>query len=383
MFSFIILTFALDKANIFMAILFDIPINKPFDPSSLKVEVKNTTVGQLADMLKNGMIDMQPDFQRHGDLWSNGKKSRLIESIILGLPIPSFYFYIDTNKEQWVVIDGLQRLCSINDFMVEKTLKLTALQLLGKTHNKRSFEDFSYFEQLEMSMRSVTLNVISGASSAEAKYIIFQRINSEGTKLSPAEIRNALFHGRSMELVKKLAESSEFEDATNGRVSKKRLLHYDYVSRFFAFYIQGYKDYMGNKMDFFIGNALERMNNYNGEEDWKNVEKAFFDSLYLCKSLLGDGAFQQPLNETDRKNLDVKSNPISISLFEAMMWSVSHLSDIERQELLKKKSVYIVKYAEMFNDEFLRKELSNGTNQYKSVNYRFNVMERLVNDVLK
>jgi hypothetical protein len=125
------------------------------------------------------------------------------------------------------------------------------------------------------------------------------------------------------------------------------------------------------------------MNNYNGEEDWKNVEKAFFDSLYLCKSLLGDGAFQQPLNETDRKNWDVKSNPISISLFEAMMWSVSHLSDIERQELLKKKSVYIVKYAEMFNDEFLRKELSNGTNQYKSVNYRFNVMERLVNDVLK
>lgn len=366
-----------------MAILFDTPIDKPFDPSSLKVEVKNTTVGQLADMLKNGMIDLQPDFQRHRDLWNNAKKSRLIESIVLGLPLPSFYFYIDSGKEQWVVIDGLQRLCSINDFMVEKTLKLSGLQFLENTHDKRSFEDFSYFEQLEMSMRSVTLNVISGASSAEAKYIIFQRINSEGTKLTPAEIRNALFHGQSMVLVKKLAESSEFENATSGKVSKKRLLHYDYVSRFFAFYIQGYKDYMGNKMDLFIGNALERMNNYTGEEDWRNVEKAFVDSLSLCKSLLGEDAFRQPLNEIDRKNSDAKLNPISISLFEAMMWSVSQLSDQEKEKLLKRKSVYAVKYAEMFNDEFLRKELSNGTNHYKSVNYRFSVMEKLVKDVLK
>ena len=365
-----------------MASLFDTPIIKPFDPSSLKVEVKNTTVGQLADMLKNKMIDLQPDFQRHGDLWSKAKKSRLIESIILGLPLPSFYFYIDESKEKWVVIDGLQRLSSLDDFMVEKKLKLSGLQFLAKSHNKRTFEDFSYFEQLEISMRSVTLNVISGASSAEAKYIIFQRINSEGTKLSPAEIRNALFHGRSMELVKRLAESPEFVDATSSGVSKKRLLHYDYVSRFFAFYIQGYKDYLGNKMDLFIGNALERMNSYTGEGDWAKVENAFIDSLSVCKSLLGKETFRQPLNEMDRKNEDVKSNPISISLFEAMMWSVSQLTETEKQELINRKAIYISKYAEMFKDEFLRKELSNGTNKYKSVNYRFTMMEQLVKEVL-
>ncbi len=366
-----------------MTLLFDAPISKPFDPSSLKVEVKNTTVGQVADMLKNGMIDLQPDFQRHGDLWNKKKKSRLIESIVLGLPLPSFYFYIDENKEKWVVIDGLQRLNSINDFMVERTLKLSGLQFLDGTHKDRGFEDFSYFEQLEMSMRSVTLNVISGASSAEAKYIIFQRINSEGTKLSPAEMRNALFHGRSMELVKRLAESQEFEDATNGGVSKKRLLHYDYVSRFFAFYIQGYNDYKGNKMDLFIGNALDRMNNYDGDADWLEAERVFKDSLSLCKSLLGKGAFRQPLNKMDSKNKIIKSNPISISLFEAMMWSVAHLSENEKRELICKKSSYEIKYAEMFKDESLRKELSNGTNHHKSVNYRFTVMEKLVKDVLK
>lgn len=366
-----------------MASLFDTPINKPFDPSSLRVEVKNTTVGQLADMLKNGMIDLQPDFQRHRDLWNKSKKSRLIESIILGLPLPSFYFYVDATQKKWVVIDGLQRLCSINDFMVARKLKLSGLQFLGQTHNSRNYEDFSYFEQLEMSMRSVTLNLISGASSAEAKYIIFQRINSESTKLSPAEVRNALFHGRSMDLVKRLAESPEFEQATNNGVSKKRLLHFDYVSRFFAFYIQGYEDYMSDRMDYFIGNALERMNRYQGEEDWKKAETVFFESLSICRSLLGKDAFRQPLNETDRKNTDIKSNPISISLFESMMWSVSGLTEEEKQKLLNRKLRYVSGYAGMFKDEFLRKELSDGTNQYKSVNYRFTMMEQLVKNVLK
>lgn len=366
-----------------MASLFDTPISKPFDPASLKVEVKNTTVGQLVDMLKNKMIDLQPDFQRHGDLWNKNKKSRLIESIVLGLPLPSFYFYIDESREKWVVIDGLQRLNSINDFMVEKSLRLSGLQFLVKTHKNRAFEDFSYFEQLEISMRSVTLNVISGTSSVEAKYIIFQRINSEGTKLSPAEMRNALFHGRSMELVKRLAESREFEMATNGRVSKRRLLHYDYVSRFFAFYIQGYSDYIDNKMDLFIGNALERMNNYDGETDWQKAESVFTASLSLCKKLLGNGAFRQPLSDIDSWNNDIRLNPISISLFEAMMWSVSSLTESERQELLDKKTLYESKYVEMFKDESLRKELSNGTNHFKSVNYRFSAMENLVKDILK
>jgi hypothetical protein len=64
------------------------------------------------------------------------------------------------------------------------------------------------------------------------------------------------------------------------------------------------------------------------------------------------------------------------------MWSVSQLTETEKQELINRKAIYISKYAEMFKDEFLRKELSNGTNKYKSVNYRFTMMEQLVKEVL-
>lgn len=91
-----------------MASLFDTAIDKPFDPSSLKVEVKNTTVGQLADMLRNKMIDLQPDFQRHGDLWGPPKKSRLIESLILGLPLPSFYFLLMQTRRSGLLLTGFR-----------------------------------------------------------------------------------------------------------------------------------------------------------------------------------------------------------------------------------------------------------------------------------
>lgn len=366
-----------------MPSLFNTPINSPFDPASLRVEVKNTTIGQLVDMLKRKLINMQPDFQRHGNLWNKDKKSRLIESIILGLPLPSFYFYVDEKDEKWVVIDGLQRLCAISDFMVEQNLKLSGLQFLGEMHNKYQFEDFSYFEQLDMLMRPVTLNVISGASSAEAKYIIFQRINSEGTQLSPAEIRNALFHGKAMDLIRKLAESQEFEKTTNNGVSQKRLLHYDYVSRFIAFYVLGYEDYPSNNMDKFIGNALDVINKDDDEDKMMVLSNVFYNSLSLCYSLLGTDVFRQPLSTKDKKLSIVRSNPISISLFEAMMYSVSVLSVDQQQKLLYRKDRYCRLYYDIFKDEFLQKELSNGTNKYKSVYYRFSKMEELVKSVLK
>ena len=203
-----------------MSGLIPVTIDKPFDPASLKVEVKNSTVDQLRLMLKNNLIDLQPDFQRSPNLWTPQEKSRLIESIILGIPLPSFYFYIDSDKEKWVVIDGLQRLCSIQDFMVEKTLRLKGLEFLRDKCEGKSYDDFSYFDQLNMSMRSVTLNIISGVSSVEAQYIIFKRINSTGTMLSSAEIHNALFHGRAMELGKKMATSCQFQEATHHQVDE-------------------------------------------------------------------------------------------------------------------------------------------------------------------
>ena len=346
----------------------------PFDPSQLKVEVKNTTIGKLCEMLEHDMFDLQPNFQRHPNIWNNSKKSRFIESIILGLPIPSLYFYVDHSSKRWIVIDGLQRLCALKDFVVDQSMHLRNLEFLDK-YSDYSYDDFTYFERVEMSMRDVTLNIISGEASKEAIYLIFKRINSDGVVLKPAEIRNALYCGKGMDFVKSVADSEEFLRVIGTSVSINRMSHYDYVSRFMAFYMNGYESYKEN-MDVFLGEALKYLNDSDGEQ-FGELRDAFFRSLHICCSLLGRNVFRSPIVPENRK-----TNPMSITLFETMMYSVSYLNLADAQRLQNRKEMYVEQYAEMFKDPQLQKLLAQGTGKPNSVYYRFKMMEQLVKNVL-
>ena len=95
-------------------------ITHPFNPNEIEIDTPPYTIGYLVDRLNHKEINMNTEFQRENNLWTNEKQSRLIESILLGLPLPPFYF--DTSNSQWDIIDGLQRCCSIENFCVAKTL---------------------------------------------------------------------------------------------------------------------------------------------------------------------------------------------------------------------------------------------------------------------
>lgn len=95
-------------------------ITKPFNPNDIDVDISTVNLGSLIEQLENDEIDLQPDFQRAADVWNNVKKSRLIESILLGLPLPSFYFSEDPRSQKLSIIDGLQRICAIRDFILKE-----------------------------------------------------------------------------------------------------------------------------------------------------------------------------------------------------------------------------------------------------------------------
>lgn len=105
-------------------------ITHPFNPNDIEIETPPYTVGYLIDHLEHEEINMNTEFQRENNLWTAEKQSKLIESILLGLPLPAFYF--DTSNEKWDIIDGLQRCCSIENFCVKKQLKLTGLEFLAE-----------------------------------------------------------------------------------------------------------------------------------------------------------------------------------------------------------------------------------------------------------
>ena len=105
-------------------------ITHPFNPNDVEIVTPPFSIGFLIDKIEHNEINMYTDFQRKENLWDQQEQSRLIESILLGLPLPAFYF--DAANEQWDIIDGLQRCCTIENFCVKKTLKLKGLEFLAK-----------------------------------------------------------------------------------------------------------------------------------------------------------------------------------------------------------------------------------------------------------
>ena len=349
-------------------------IKEPFDPSTIEVEVKNITIGTLVDMLKNEAIDLEPAFQRKKDLWPDGKKSQLIESILLGLPLPSFYFSIEKDNKKWVVIDGLQRLCTLQKFAVDQTLALKDLEFLNKQYEGKAFKDLEYFERLSFSMLSVTVNILKGNTPPEVKYLIFKRINSAGTPLKPQEIRNALNQGAATRLLDEMASCTLFREMTKG-VSSDRMADKEFITRFFAFYLMEYTSYESN-MDAFLNAAMHQLNQL-APECLEEAKAAFKRSLNACHQLLGDDAFRKPSMEAQRKS------PVSKALFDSLTVSLSRLSNADLKVLTQRKETFKKLYAEIFQDEKLLKTLSEGTGKSKSVAYRFRKIEETIRKTLE
>ena len=196
------------------------------------------------DRLENKEIDLAPVFQRKKDLWDDERQSRLIESLMLRIPIPGFYF--DTVREdEWKVIDGLQRLSAFQNYLVGEPKddsgsdvlvkrKFTGLQYL-KDFNGKTFDQLPRQYIRRIKEASVTVYGVQKGTPDNVVYNIFQRINTGGLKLEDQEIRNAMYHGKASELAERLAEDESFLAATQYSVPSERMLDQEYVIRFMAF----------------------------------------------------------------------------------------------------------------------------------------------------
>jgi hypothetical protein len=348
-------------------------IKEPFKPSSIEVETKNATIGTLIEMLNADLIDLQPGFQRNGFLWNENKMSQLVESIILGLPIPSFYFERDDEKKRWVVIDGLQRLCTLKRLIDEKKpLVFRGMEFIGNLWNGKTYRDFTYYDKVEFGLRPVTLNILKGSTPPGVKFIIFKRINSAGTPLKGAEIRNALFQGKSTELISRLLPV--FHEYTGNRVSSKRMNDRDYITRFMALYLKHRMPGKYQKWDDFLNDMMAVLNR---EEDSviETIAEEFEHAINNCFQIFGDLMFRKPSDNN-------KSNSISMALFDAQMIPMAELSESEVNELMEKKNLLRQEYINLFSDESMQKTLSDGTGHASSVNNRINKIRILIDKVL-
>lgn len=359
----------------------------PFNPEDIKVHAKQFSLRLITDMIDDGDIDLAPDFQRHF-VWNNNQKSKLIESILLRIPLPMFYFSED-DEGRITIVDGLQRLTTIKDF-IENKFPLKDLEYLNESCSGRYYRDedkkvgldakfLRWFNQTQFSV-----NVIDPSSPPKVKYDIFRRINTGGKPLNNQEIRNCLAGTNLRDLLNAMISLPEFKTATDFSIKPTRMDDQEIALRFIMFYellekngnIAEYNGYMDSSLD----DLTEELTKYKKE----NLEKyitLFSNAMKNAEYLFGKKYAFRKVRTHDLAPFASKQL-INKALF--VSWSVC-LANYKPEEIQKNNNerALLVPLASEIESNFdLLNYLSYGTNGRNNLLYVFGSVENLIQNNL-
>jgi len=357
---------------------------QPFNAERIRVDIKPISVHQMFQMIEKGeggQINLNPDFQRR-KVWKERKrKSLLIESLMLRIPLPVFYVYEDEDSV-WHVIDGLQRMSTIHSFIKDE-FSLSGLEYLNSNGKKFSELDQKYKNRI--STTTLTINVIDSLTPPQVKFDIFRRINTGGVPLNPQEIRNSTANQKTREFFKNLVALESFQKATNS-INDLRMLAQDLILRFISFYLNynyetGEISYKKG-MEGFLDKNHEKINKFSAKE-LEIIKLKFDNSMKNAYLLFNKYAFRRLPIQNNSVNDEQKLNPINKSLF--ICTSVI-LANYEYEEL-KKLNIgdkLLNRLAEELatNEEF-EESFSRGTGNVLRIETQFSTMKRITEEVIK
>ena len=344
-------------------------IKRPFDPEKIKIRTVNIVVDQLVSRIGHDEIDLAPDFQRNAGIWDNKRKSRLIESLLLRIPIPVFYVAADEN-ERWSVVDGLQRTSTIHAY-VTGGYGLTQLEYLTKL-DEYYYNDLPRAMQRRISETQLVVNVIESGTPKEVMFNIFRRINTGGMMLNGQEIRHALHPGPIRTYLKDLVETEEFLQATDNSIKTDRMADRECALRFLAFHIEPWERYSANDLDRYLGFTMERINAMESIErtrflmDFKKAMRAAFH-------IFENDAFRK------RYSPDEHRHPISKALFEAWSVGLARRSNEDIDILVENREDVIAKFMSLMNEDWeFDTAVSYSTGDPSRIRKRFQAIDELI-----
>ncbi|MEM1365807.1 MAG: DUF262 domain-containing protein [Pseudomonadota bacterium] len=327
--------------------------NSEVPPSDIVAFNELRSCADIYRLNKRGLLDLKPDFQRDF-VWSTLDQSRFIDSLIKGLPIPSMCFAHDWKKDQYQVIDGLQRISTIARFLDgDPKWKLSKEEDIDPKIAGKRVSDIrdgassirKYFDRVENISIPITILRCDMSKSTHSEYVftIFHRLNTGGTKLNNQEIRNCIFSGPFNDALADFDQYAnwrslnQMDDGKNYRFTKQEI-----ILRLFAF-LENRLKYKGRLSKFL--NDYMRTNRYASAEkidDMRNIFEWTSDAIY-------EGIFNREAPKS-----------INVSVFESVLvgvannieyWEHSGFGDIKsRYDMLLK--------SEPFSPERLKEGLS-------------------------
>jgi hypothetical protein len=332
---------------------------------TLLIRNESRTVFDVIRRIDKGGYVMDPDFQRDF-IWDFDKQSKLIESVLMRIPLPVFYL-AENRQGQMIVVDGLQRLSTFQRFIQDELkLKLPNQSLL----NGKRFSGLSPKLQNRIEDCNLTLYVIDSKVPTQALLDIFDRVNS-GEPLSRQQMRNCLFMGESTKLLREKSHTELFKQATGGSLKSEKMRDRELINRFLAFKFLGVSEYSG-VMDDFLKRSLEAVN-LMGKSELENLADSFDLAMSNNYALFGKHAFRKHTSQHQGRSV------INASLWDVMSVSLSNYS----KETVEANSEYIRKgFYQLIRNYQFNDAITLGTNQVTKVRIRFMYVNGMLKEIL-
>lgn len=334
----------------------------PLDELAIRDERR--TAEDVVRRIEKGRFVLDPDFQREF-VWDDRKQSRLIESILMRIPLPVFYVAEDA-EGRLVVVDGRQRLTTLKRF-ISGELRLS-LEDRQELHG-RQFGDLEVRLQNRVEDCQLLFYIIDHAVPERARLDIFERVNG-GEVLTRQQMRNAMYNGPATVFLRQEAATDLFRKATGGSLDAKKMQDREFVNRFCSFSLLSLDTYKGD-MDDWLARGLKQLGQLSGGER-QAIGMKFQRALQNNLAVFGKHAFRK------HRTPDQSRSIINASLFDVMMNSLAERTE----EIVTERAVALREafYKRMDDQRFI-KAITYGPNTPKEVRTRFEVAAGMMTEV--
>jgi hypothetical protein len=335
----------------------------PLDELAIREERRAAV--DVVRRLTAGRFRLDPDFQRDF-VWERDKQSRLIESVLMRIPLPVFYVAED-DEGLLIVVDGRQRLTTLQRFMDGEL----ALELPDRPElHKKRFPNLEPRLQNRVEDCQLHFYIIDRTVPERARLDIFERVNG-GEVLTRQQMRNAIYSGIATKFLKVEAESELFRDATGGSLNTKKMQDREFVNRFCSFSLLPFDTYKGD-MDAWLARGLVRLMKLS-DSDRNALSLKFRRGLSNNCLVFKQHAFRKHRQTGQARSI------LNASLFDVMMFEMCRL---DKERVAEKAEALREAFYARMDDPVFTKAITYGPNSPKEVRARFRIAREMFHEVI-
>lgn len=350
----------------------DSPLEIDPEKRRVKTEKQDLPVETLVSWVNRGKMNLQPDFQR-SFVWTPGKASLLIESLLLDIPLPVIYVAEEANRT-YSVVDGQQRLTSIcsyinGTFPHGSSFRLSGLKVLSE-FNRKAFSDLPIDQQETILNFILRIIIIERDSDPDVKFEVFERLNLGAEKLNDQEVRNCVYRGNYNELLRELAHNPFLLKILRADEPHPRMVDRQLILRFFALWRHGHRHYKG-PMKRFLNTEMELQRNLSPDM-LSRMRQGFEDAIELSYRVFGENAFRRfKLGSAYDVNGSWESSRLNVALWDTLLCS---FSGFEKALLLPIADAIREEFLELITrDRTFAEYISSSTDKPDRITYRAEV----------